>query len=224
MTDYTLTRSSRKTIGLYVRNGAVEVRAPLKVPKADIDRFIRSKREWIEKTLAKSVANAEKRESFTLDYGDAVTYLGEEYPIAARPGDRAGFDGSVFYMPPELALWQIKDACVQIYRLLAKRVLTAKTLEFAKQMGVTPLAVKINGANTRWGSCSAKRSINFSWRLIMAGGDVVDYVVVHELAHITEMNHSPRFWEIVAGVLPDYKARQTRLKELQARLNAEDWE
>jgi predicted metal-dependent hydrolase len=58
----------------------------------------------------------------------------------------------------------------------------------------------------------------------MAGGDVVDYVVVHELAHITEMNHSQRFWAIVADLLPDYKERQERLKELQARLNAETWE
>jgi predicted metal-dependent hydrolase len=224
MTDYTLTRSNRKTIGLYVRNGSVEVRAPLKAPKADIDGFVRSKQAWIEKTLARSAANAEKREAFALDYGGAVTYLGRECPIAARPGDRVGFDGSAFYMPPDLAPGQIKGACVQIYRMLAKRDLTAKTLAFAERMGVMPLAVKINGAKTRWGSCSAKRSINFSWRLIMADDDVVDYVVVHELAHITQMNHSPRFWTLVAAVLPDYEERQERLKELQARLNAEDWE
>jgi predicted metal-dependent hydrolase len=224
MTDYTLTRSNRKTIGLYVRNGSVEVRAPLKVPKADIESFVRSKQEWIEKTLARSAANAEKREAFALDYGGTVTYLGRERPIAARPGDRVGFDGSAFYMPPDLAPGQIKGACVQIYRMLAKRDLTAKTLAFAERMGVMPLSVKINGAKTRWGSCSAKRSINFSWRLIMADDDVVDYVVVHELAHITQMNHSPRFWTLVAAVLPDYEERQERLKELQARLNAEDWE
>jgi predicted metal-dependent hydrolase len=224
MINYTLTRSHRKTIGLYVRRGVLEVRAPLKAPIADIDRIVLSKQAWIEKSLAKSAANAEQRAGFVLSYGDAVTYLGREHPLIAKPGDRAGFDGSSFYMPPGLTPEQVKGACVQIYRMLAKRDLTAKTLDFAKQMGVTPLAVKINGANTRWGSCSAKRSINFSWRLIMADGDVVDYVVVHELAHITEMNHSPRFWAIVSGVLPDYKARQERLKKLQARLNAEEWE
>lgn len=119
---------------------------------------------------------------------------------------------------------QIKSACVQIYRMLAKRDLTEKTLDFAKQMSVMPTAVKINNAKTRWGSCSSKKSLNFSWRLIMADDDVIDYVVVHELAHITEMNHSARFWSIVEGVLPDYRKRKTKLKELQRRLNGEDWE
>jgi len=95
---------------------------------------------------------------------------------------------------------------------------------YAGLMSASPTAVKINGAKTRWGSCSAKKSLNFSWRLVMADDSVIDYVVVHELAHITEMNHSARFWAIVAGVLPDYKERQKQLKALQKRLNAEDWE
>jgi predicted metal-dependent hydrolase len=68
------------------------------------------------------------------------------------------------------------------------------------------------------------KSLNFSWRLVMADDAAIDYVVVHELAHITEMNHSPEFWAIVAGVLPDYKERRRRLKLLQLRLNSEDWE
>jgi predicted metal-dependent hydrolase len=108
--------------------------------------------------------------------------------------------------------------------MLAKQICTGKTLDFAKQMKVMPAAVKVNGATARWGSCSAKKSLNFSWRLVMADDAVIDYVVVHELAHITEMNHSARFWAIVAGMLPDYKERQKRLKELQRRLNAENWE
>ena len=222
--DYTLTRSDRKTIAIYIRDGAVEVRAPLKMPKRDIDRFVASKEKWIVEKLAAANERLARRESFALHYGDSVAYRGRPYPIAAKDGDRIGFDDERFYMPPGLPPEGIKAACVQIYRLLAKRDLTAKALEFAKRMGVTPSAVKINGATTRWGSCSAQRSLNFSWRLVMAQDDVIDYVVVHELAHITEMNHSARFWTIVAGVLPDYKERQKRLKELQKRLNAEDWE
>jgi predicted metal-dependent hydrolase len=127
-------------------------------------------------------------------------------------------------MPPGLPPEEIKAACVQVYRLLAKRDLTAKALEFAKKMGVMPSAVKINGATTRRGSCSAQKSLNFSWRLIMADDDVIDYVIVHELAHITEMNHSARFWALVEGVLPDYQSRRVKLKALQRRLSTEDWE
>ena len=96
--------------------------------------------------------------------------------------------------------------------------------DFAKRMDVTPTAIKINGAKTRWGSCSAKKSLNFSWRLIMADDDVIDYVVVHELAHIAEMNHSARFWALVEGALPDYQSRKAKLKALQQRLSIEDWE
>ena len=87
-----------------------------------------------------------------------------------------------------------------------------------------PSAVKINGAKTRWGSCSSKKSINFSWRLIKADDDVIDYVVVHELSHITEMNHSPNFWAIVENILLDYRERKVKLKRLQKRLSMENWE
>lgn len=224
MTDYTLTRSDRKTIAIYIRDGAVEVRAPMNSPKRDIDRFVASKEKWIAEKLAMATERLAQRESFTLDYGDSVTYRGKQYPIAARGGNRVGFDDERFYMPLDLPPEEIKAACVQVYRLLAKRDLTAKALEFAKHMGVMPSAVKINGATTRWGSCSAQKSLNFSWRLMMADDDVIDYVVVHELAHITEMNHSVRFWALVEGVLPEYQVRKAKLKALQQRLSTEDWD
>ena len=221
---YTLTRSKRKTVAIYIRDGCVEIRAPLKMPKHDIDKLVASKEKWILDNLAKSSLQAHRRESFTLAYGDTVTYCGKQYPITAKTGKRMGFDDESFYMPPDLSQEQIKYACVQIYRLLAKRDLTIKVMEFSKRMSVTPIAVKINAAKTRWGSCSGKKSINFSWRLIMADEDVINYVVVHELAHITEMNHSDKFWAIVERVLPDYKERQKRLKAMQKRLDGENWE
>lgn len=223
MIDYTLTRSKRKTVALYVRGGGVEVRAPLKMPKSDIDKFVASKEKWITERLAKSGELAARRESFELNFGGLIAYRGKQYPIEAKSGNRVGFDGAAFYMPPGLPPGQIKSACAQIYRMLAKRDLTEKTLAFAERMAVVPAAVKINGAKTRWGSCSGRKSINFSWRLIMADDGVIDYVVVHELAHLSEMNHSARFWAIVGNVLPDYKERQARLKALQKRLAAEDW-
>ena len=222
--DYTLTRSKRKTVALYVREGGVEVRAPLQTPKAEIDRFVASKEKWISEKLSKSKERMDLRRSFSLAYGDYVTYRGKQYPIEARDGGHIGFDDLRFYMPPDLTPEQIKSACVRIYRMLAKRDLTIKTLDFAKRMSVMPSAVKINGATTRWGSCSAKKSLNFSWHLLMADDDVIDYVVVHELAHITEMNHSDQFWAIVSSIIPDYKERKTKLAQLQSRLGGEDWE
>ncbi len=224
MIEYTLTRSKRTTVALYVRNGCIEVRAPLKMSKRDIDLFVLSKETWISDRLAKSQEQATQRKAFSLHYGDTVLYRGKQVPIAAKEGNRVGFDDERFYMPPDLTSEQIKAACVQIYRMLAKRDLAAKTLDFAKRMRALPSAMKINGAKNRWGSCSTKKSINFSWRLIMAEDDVIDYVVVHELAHLTEMNHSSQFWAIVKNVLPDYRERQKRLLALQTRLAGEDWE
>jgi len=224
MIAYTITRSNRKTVAIYIKNGGAEVRAPLKMPKSDIDKFVVSKEEWIKSKLTIFHERAAQRENFNLDYGDTITYRGRQYPIAAKNGSRVGFDDERFYAPPNLTPKQIKSACVQIYKMLAKRDLTEKTLELAKQMSVMPTVVKINGAKTRWGSCSAKRSLNFCWRLIMADDDIIEYVVVHELAHITEMNHSVCFWAIVEGVIPDYRERRVKLKELQRRLNGEAWE
>jgi len=222
--QYTLMRSRRKTIAIYIVNGAVEVRAPLFASKRDIDKFILSKEKWINDKLTKSVERIEKRESFNIDYGATVLYRGEGYPIVTREGKHVGFDEVEFYMPPNLSPDQVKNACVQLYRILAKDVLTDRVADYAELMKVAPSAVKINSAKTRWGSCSTKKSLNFSWRLIMADDGVIDYIVVHELAHIIEMNHSRRFWAIVEGVLPDYKERQKRLKQLQHRLSGENWE
>jgi predicted metal-dependent hydrolase len=223
MMNYTLTRSQRKTVGIYIRDGAVEVRAPLKLAQADIDRFVASKAGWITGKLSESAIQAQQRNSFELHYGDRILYRGIAYPITAKPGNRVGFDGMNFWMPPHLSSEHIKTACIQIYRLCAKQVLSEKVMIYAAKMGVRASAVKINGAKTRWGSCSARGSLNFSWRLLMAEDTVVDYVVVHELAHIFAMNHSATFWAIVERILPDYQVRQERLKTLGKRLSVENW-
>lgn len=222
--EYTLIRSQRRTIAIHIKNGGMEVRAPMKMPKRDIDRFVASKAQWIAKHLSQSQANAEQRETFTLDYGDVVMFRGSACPIVARTGMRAGFDGERFCLPPNLPMPQVKSTVVQIYRRLAQMYLSERVMHYAKWMKVSPAAIRITGAKTRWGSCSAKKSLNFSWRLMMADDAAIDYVVVHELAHITEMNHSVRFWLLVARILPDYKLRKNLLKTLQRRLRAEDWE
>lgn len=225
MHKYTLIRSKRKTVALHIRPDAtIEVRAPLKMPKTDIDQFVDSQKSWIDKKLPIIRERSDKKAAFSLDYGDTVLLRGKEYSIIAKPGNRVGFDDAYFCVPPDLCADSIKYACVQIYKLVAKQIFTNKTINFAKQMGVMPAAVKINSAKTRWGSCSAQKNVNYSWRLVMAEDDVIDYVVVHELAHLAEMNHSDKFWAIVARILPDYKVRQERLKILQQRLGNEDWE
>jgi hypothetical protein len=174
-------------VALYVRDGGVEIRAPLRMPKRDIDRFVASKEIWIAGKLALARDRAARREAFALEHGHALPSRIEGYIAAAKA------------RLPERAAY------------------------YAALMGVAPAAVKVSGAKTRWGSCSSKGNLSFSWRLMMADGGVIDYLVVHELAHLKEMNHSPRFWAVVEGTLPDYRERQKRLRALQNRLANECW-
>jgi len=220
--DYILKRSSRKTIAIYIRSGQLEVRAPLKCPLSAIDDFVDSKQDWIAGRLATSQEQADAKRAFALSYGDKIIFRGRQYPIQARVGDKAGFDGECFYLPPRLAAQHIRDICIKIYRRLAKNHLSERVAAYAPLMS-QPSAVKINGAKSRWGSCSHRKSINFSWRLVMAADPVIDYVVVHELAHLEEMNHSHKFWAIVEKIMPDYYLHRQELKKLQKRLASEDW-
>ena len=226
MREYKLTRSNRKTIALYVRDGIVEVRAPLKAEKAGIDKFVASKEDWIVKQLNKHEGLAEKRGLFSLNYGDKVLYHGKEYPFVARSGNRVGFDDIAlcFYIPPNLSPERVKAAVIQIYKMLAKRYLTERVLNYQPIMGVSVTNLKINSAKTRWGSMSGKKSVNFSWRLILAADDIIDVVVVHELAHIKQMNHSDKFWAEVEKILPDWQEREKRLKEFSRMINSQNWE
>lgn len=101
---------------------------------------------------------------------------------------------------------------------LAKEVFAAKTAHFARIMGVTYGRITIREQKTRWGSCSLAGNLNFNWKLLLAPDEVVDYVVIHELAHRREMNHSSRFYAVVAEIMPDYKVWQRWLKVNGKRL------
>jgi len=221
---YSISYSDRRTIGLYIRDGKLEIRAPIGCPQSEIDRLINAKASWIQTQLALTDERAKNKKAFALNFGSEVLYRGELYKIVPRDGNKIGLDGDVIYMPSSFLSNEIQPACIKLYRHLAKGYFLSRVPEIAEHMNVTPTAIKVNSAKTRWGSCSSKKSLNFSWRLILADDDVIDYVIVHELAHIFQMNHSKKFWTIVGNILPDYKNRQARLRTLQNRLATENWD
>lgn len=224
MINYRLVRSKRKTIAIHITEDAsIEVRAPLHTSKEEIDRVVISNDGWIQKHIATREQINEKKASFTLCYGTTILLQGKERQVVARNGNQFGFDGSCFFLPPDLSSEEIRQALIELYKRIAKKIFTSKVISYAKLMKVVPRCVKVNSAKTRWGSCSGKNSINFSWLLVMAEEDVIDYVVVHELAHIREHNHSDRFWAIVAEVFPDFRERRAKLAILQNRLSRETW-
>ena len=225
MTTYRVRRSHRKTMAIHIlSDGQVEVRAPLKTPKTFLDRFVMEKSEWIEMASSEARKRYEKRQAFILKDGCSLLYMGEKLPLVCCELKKPVFDEECFYMPDRFAEEKIKEAVVKLYRFEAKRVLNEKVHYFAEHMHARPTNVKINNARTRWGSCSGKNSLNFSWKLIMAPEKAIDYVVIHELAHTFEHNHSAAFWSIVAAFIPDYKMQQSVLKELGILLSTQDWE
>lgn len=224
MMDYTLVRSGRKTLAIHItKEATVEVRAPMTLSKAQIDQFVAEKASWIAKHQREVALRNEQKEGFALTYGDTVAYLGKSYPIEARLGNRVGFDGQAFTLPYGWDSQRIQQGIIAVYKGLAKETLQRKVAYYSALMGVSPSGVKVNSASTRWGSCNSRGGLNFSWRLILAEDAVVDYVVVHELAHIKEMNHSPRFWAVVAQILPDHQDRRENLKTLQHLLERQGW-
>lgn len=111
-----------------------------------------------------------------------------------------------------------REEMVNWYRKQAREILTLRMHHYSRLTGWSFKSMSINSARTRWGSCGPKNSINFSWRLMMAPMDVIDYVVVHELAHTVVKNHSKKFWEVVESVMGDYRERRRKLREVEGRM------
>jgi predicted metal-dependent hydrolase len=222
--EYKLTRMNRKTIGIYIQKDAsVEVRCPSSMSKRAIDEFVASKQKWIEEETAAVKRRNEKKQAFKVETGCHLRLMGKTYPLVEVQGSSIGFDGERFYAPPGLPAQKIKEGIIALYKKQAKNCIEFKVKRFAELMGVEPQGVKINSASTRWGSCSGKNSLNFSWLLIMAHEKCIDYVVVHELAHTLRHNHGKEFWSIVEGIIPDRKKQEKMLRELHRELVNEDW-
>ncbi|MEO1816546.1 MULTISPECIES: M48 family metallopeptidase [Acetobacterium] len=223
--DYTIKYSKRKTMGLYItRNAEIEVRVPNGTPQKIVADFVNQHQQWISTHHGAVAQQVAERENFELKFGAALLFLGHEFPLEPVEKPAFGFDGQHFYAYAQMSAEELRTSLVGVYRTLAKKVLSDIVEEMAKHMGLKPKAVKINAARSRWGSCSSAGNLNFSWYLVMAEEATIRYVVVHELAHLIEMNHSPNFWRIVEQVLPNYKAEREKLKKLQKKLSVQCWE
>ncbi len=222
MTDYTLTRADRKTISIKITDdGSVQVKAPRHLADQQIKQFVEKKAGWIAKTRQRVLDAVARQAEFDPFQSGGLWLLGNRYPI--WQGEETTFDGASFIVK-SVSFFNEKPDLISLYRRLATELIRNRVEHYAPRVGVQPNSVKITSPKTRWGSCSGSDRLCFSWKLIFAPLAAVDYVVVHELCHIRHHNHSPRFWAAVAEILPDYKQRETILRELQQRLNEENWE
>ena len=214
-----LVRSKRKTLALIVENdGTLTVRAPLRMHEADIWRFIEAKTDWIKRKQVMAQKEAELLHQYV--DGETFLYLGKEIllRIVSAEGPRKGnkkpalvMDG--FFKLTKSAQPQAKSFFEAWYKKQARAVLSERIEYFAGERGFKVKKIRVSSARTRWGSCSTKGTLSFTWRLVMAPLEVIDYVVVHELCHLKELNHSKAFWSQMEAILPDYKVQRKWLKK-----------
>lgn len=223
--NYSLKRSKKrkKTISLQIgSNSDVTVYAPYYTPVSEINRFVEEKRNWIDRILLNQALLPNHHKEKTYETGEEFYYLGRPYPLEAGfdPLETTGvfprFDRFVLNCPDNgemkkyyFALW---------YQKKAREHIPARVEHFSRELNLQPRGVRITSARSRWGSCSEDNLLAFSFRLMMAPPQVIDYVVVHELMHIREKNHSSKFWQLVIEAMPDSKLHRRWLREHQDML------
>lgn len=203
-----LIRSKRKTISIIVKNDAsVEVRAPLKMKQSEIDAFVLSKQKWIDKNTAKIRELNTKNQ---LASGSVIPFFGLERTIFYADIKEPEIIEDKILIPLGK---DIKYSLLSLMKTAAQGYIPNRTAELSKIMNTQYSSILINSASTHWGSCTADR-VHFSCLIMLADKETIDYVIIHELAHIIHHNHSALFWEEVAKYCPYYPIYRQKLKAL----------
>jgi predicted metal-dependent hydrolase len=214
---YVLKRSARRSIGFAIDSTGLTITAPRWVTLADIETAITEKQRWIFTKLIEWQTRVEQRALPKVDWKDGaeVPYLGQPVRVTlGSPHGTLAFSARDAALQVPLPLQadpqQIKDRVQGWLQGEAKRLFGERLAIYAEKLGVNYRAYALSSAATRWGSCSSDGKIRLNWRLIHFPLSIIDYVVAHELAHLREMNHSPRFWQTVESIFPEFReARQT---------------
>jgi predicted metal-dependent hydrolase len=217
-----LIRSKRRTIALIIeRDGSFTVRAPMRTPHAAIENFIQQKSDWITRARQKIKSRPYGWTTIGKQYidGEKFLFLGSPFDLKLVGPQKPFLRFDSGFTLSRAA--QIKGAQLftRWYKEHAFEVITERVKQYSQQYNFAPKQIKISSAKTRWGSCSPNGTLNFTWRLVMAPLDVIDYVVVHELVHLRVKDHSSRFWKQVESIYPEYKKQRKWLRENGERLN-----
>jgi predicted metal-dependent hydrolase len=207
----TIIRSRRKSLSLSIAAGPkLVVKAPLFITNGAIMRFLEEHREWIEKKLRVLEQVAPDGKKHYTD-GEEFLYLGTPHRltigdyqvIRAHNGILEYPKFLKFRIQKELEVWYIKQA---------RHIITQQVKFYAEQMDVSYSSINFSDTRSQWGSCSHDDRLQFSWRLVMTPLLVINYVVIHELAHTKEKNHSSDFWNVVRNYTPSYRQQIKWLK------------
>lgn len=207
----------KKTASVRVHQGEVSVVIPNGLPDTYLEELVTKKTRWIREKLElhRDVSPFNPKEYVS---GECFTYLGRNYRLKVVSGKSKSVklkNGSLVVTLPDgsKSSDRVKNALTEWYRAHAKQKLKDKVERYAKIIGVTPSSVDVKTFKARWGSCCKRGVIQFNWKIIMAPNRIVDYVVVHELCHMKQHNHSSQFWKLVEKVIPEYVESKEWLKK-----------
>ena len=221
--SYRFERSRRKSIGFMVGADGLVVRAPNWVTLREVDAAVQEKGPWIVAKLQqfKERQTEQFQKAIEWRHGAEVPFLGRTVQLCVLERGVGRVHGQDIApdqilpvtVPPGASVTQVRDAAQVWLKKQAKALFEQRLHHFAPLLGVRWLKLSLSSASTRWGSARNDGHIRLNWRLIHLPISQIDYVVVHELAHLREMNHSPRFWETVGEVMPDYAQRRKALRQ-----------
>jgi predicted metal-dependent hydrolase len=215
--SYEIKRSAkrRKLTITVERDRRIVVHAPEGISDEKIRQVIESKRQWIYEKIGhpQKYQDLPHPPGKELVSGESAFYLGRQYRIEVTKGGSGGIKFTQRFLIPETEKGRRIEALREWYVARAKQKIVPRVTMHARSLGVDIAGVKIVDNRYRWGSCTLKDYVSLNWRLIKAPMFVIDYVIVHELAHLIETNHTPRFWNIVQAQVPVMEKAKAWLKE-----------
>lgn len=224
---YAFKRAQRRSIGMVVDEHGLSVRAPRWVSYSDVEAALRDKAKWICAKLDEQRQRAHQHNAARIEWrdGTSLPFIGETVIVVLDPrvtGSELHTDAQALPGVPRLTLHvglpqncepeQLRDAVQAWLQRQAKRIFAQRCEHFAQRLGVRMTRMLLSSAQTRWGSATEEGVIRLNWRLVHFGMATIDYVVAHELAHLREMNHSARFWDVVRSVIPDVETARDQLR------------
>ncbi len=219
---YQLERRQRRTIGLKITSTGLVIHAPKRISQSHLESIIVLKADWIRKKLEAFSAN--KIPALQWQDGEELLLQGNTITLAVKHDARSrAVDYALGTL--QLAMPNHKDPAAiarKVMQWYKKQALTdfSRRLEIlSAKLGVTTPVLFLSNARSRWGSCNSKKEVRLNWRLFQAPPHIINYVICHELAHLKEMNHSARFWAVVASIYPDYKTAEKELKAWSPKLH-----
>lgn len=204
-----IVRTRRKnSMSLTIKKGEVRVLVPQRIAFSIIEAFVKDKTDWISQNLQYR-AHEEKPEPHRYVEGERFFYLGVERTLKLVTGSRKAIllddDSITICSSKPLTTNSIKNRLKKWYQSQAQLYLAKRTKTFAALLVVKPRLINTRTYRARWGCCSNKKEITYNWQIVMAPERIIDYVIIHELCHIKQHNHSPAFWALVEQMMPDYK-------------------